>query len=181
MERQRRQRSEYEACARTHRREGLAKQLQQVDLVRVERVSGLADDVRRVECRDTLEERGRHAELTELRLEGMRRRFVVDQDGTCKSEGGQPGAPSRMPSGQQSPSGCRAQQCRAERTCGQFEPFLDLVPRPRKVLLLERLEPIRHDFRRLVGEEQAAVALEHLPMCKESVVRTGLRTSATRA
>lgn len=70
----------------THSRKGLAKQLEQVDLVRVERVAFLADGMRRRQCRDTLEQRSRHAELAELRLEGMRCGVIVDHDRACMTE-----------------------------------------------------------------------------------------------
>lgn len=68
----------------THSGVGLAKELEQIDLIRREGVALGADGMRGIQGRDTLQERGRHAELAELRLERVRRRIVVDHDRTCK-------------------------------------------------------------------------------------------------
>lgn len=63
------------------RRHGLEEELEEVRLVGLELVALLAHCEVAVQSRDPLDERGGHAELPELGLDGVRRLVAVDENG----------------------------------------------------------------------------------------------------
>jgi hypothetical protein len=169
---------------KTHSRERLSEQLQQVDLIRVQRVALLAHDVGVVERGNTLEEGRRHAEFAELGLEGMGRGVVVDVNGACSESESEYACEMRlrrkggrgkwkMENGRKRTGGERREggrECREgkRRTGWQLETLVHLVSRSCEVVLLERFEPLSHNLRTFVGEQEATVALKHLQEVKKS-------------
>lgn len=71
----------------THSSQRLSEELEQVNLVRVEGITLLADGVIGIEGRNSTGKMGRESELAELRLEGVGSGLLAHHDGPCSASG----------------------------------------------------------------------------------------------